>query len=184
MVGHARRSWSLAVITCQDLTCILHTSMRLAYETCWGIIIGILTTTYVVPPLSCNVIVRQNMAIGWIPRMHGQCLSGKSLQQQGGYIAIQISSQTTKKEVSKNSPLRTIILRKLLSFCDTITLAPIQLQVLRNSRNWYNHKTFPIITASIHRLRFTVHRKLFAVKPSLQPLNESTQKSISFRYKI
>jgi hypothetical protein len=52
-----------------------------------------------------------------------------SLQQQGGYIAIQISSQTTKKDVSENPPLRTI------SFCDTITFAPVQSQVLRNSRN-------------------------------------------------
>ncbi len=102
----------------------------------------------------------------------------------GGYIAIQISSQTTKKEVSENPPLRAIIPHKLLSFCDTITFAPVQLQVLRNYRNWYNRKTFPIITASIHRLRFPVHRKLFTAKQSPQPLSESTQKSIGFRYKI
>ncbi len=52
----------------------------------------------------------------------------------GGYFAIRISSQTTKKEVSKSLLLRTIIPRKLLSFCDTITFVPVQSQVLRNSR--------------------------------------------------
>jgi hypothetical protein len=52
----------------------------------------------------------------------------------GGYFAIQISSQATKKDVSEIPLLRTIILRKILSFCDTITFAPVQSQVLRNSR--------------------------------------------------
>ncbi len=102
----------------------------------------------------------------------------------GGYFVIQISSQTTKKEVSENSLLRTTIPRKLLSFCDTITFAPVQLQVLHNSRTWYNRKTFLIITASIHCLRLTLHRKLFATNPSPQQLSESTQKFINFRYKI
>jgi hypothetical protein len=51
----------------------------------------------------------------------------------GGYFAIQISSQTTKKDVSEIPLLQTIIPRKLLSFCDTITFAPVQSQVLRNS---------------------------------------------------
>jgi hypothetical protein len=102
----------------------------------------------------------------------------------GGYFAIQISSQTTKKEVSESPLLRTIIPRKLLSFCDIITFTPIQSQVLRNSRTWYNRKTFPIVTASINCLRLTLHRKLFATNPSLQRLSESTQKSISFWYKI
>ncbi len=101
-----------------------------------------------------------------------------------GYFAIRISSQTTKKEVSENSLLRTIIPRKLLSFCDTITFTPVQSQVLRNSGTWYNHKTFPIITASIHCLWLTLHQKLFPTHPSPQRLSESTQKSIDFRYKI
>jgi hypothetical protein len=52
---------------------------------------------------------------------------------KGGYFAIRISSQTTKKKVSKSPLLRTIIPRKLLSFCDTITFVPVQSQVLRNS---------------------------------------------------
>jgi hypothetical protein len=52
----------------------------------------------------------------------------------GGYFAIQISSQTTKKDVSKIPLLQTIILRKLLSFCDTITFALVQSQVLHNSQ--------------------------------------------------
>jgi hypothetical protein len=52
-----------------------------------------------------------------------------------GYIAIQISSQTTKKKVSENPQLRTTIFRKLLSCYETITFAPVQSQVLRNSRN-------------------------------------------------
>jgi hypothetical protein len=60
----------------------------------------------------------------------------------GGYFAIRISSQTTKKEVSKTPLLRTIIPHKLLSFCDTITFVPVQSQVLCNSRTWYNRKTF------------------------------------------
>jgi hypothetical protein len=102
----------------------------------------------------------------------------------GGYFAIQISSQITKKDVSEIPLLRTIIPRKLLSFCDTITFAPVQSQVLRNSWTWYNHKTFPITIASIHCLRLTLHRKLFANNPSPQQLGESTQKSIGFRYKI
>ncbi len=102
----------------------------------------------------------------------------------GGYFAIQISSQTTKKEVFENSLLRTIIPRKLLSFSDTITFAPIQSQVLHNSRTWYNRKTFPIIIASIHCLQLTLHQKLFATNPSPQQFSKSTQKSIGFRYKI
>ncbi len=52
----------------------------------------------------------------------------------GGYFAIQTLSQTTKKEVSENPLLRTTILRKFLSFCDSITFAPVQSQVLHNSR--------------------------------------------------
>jgi len=44
----------------------------------------------------------------------------------GGYFAIHISSQTTKKEVSESPPLRTRTLRKLLSLCDTKTFAPVQ----------------------------------------------------------
>jgi len=43
----------------------------------------------------------------------------------GGYFAIQISLQTPKKEVSESPLLRTIILRKLLGSCDTITFAPV-----------------------------------------------------------
>jgi len=102
----------------------------------------------------------------------------------GGYFVIQISSQTTKKNVSKISLLRTIIPRKFLSFCDTITFALVQSQVLRNSRTWYNRKTFLITTASIHCLRLTLHRKPFTANPSLQRLSEPTQNSIGFRYKI
>jgi hypothetical protein len=101
-----------------------------------------------------------------------------------GYIAIQISSQTTKKKVSENPQLRTTISRKLLSSYETITFTPVQSQVLRNSRNWYNRKTFPIIISSIHHLQFPVHRKLFATNPSPQRLTESTQNSIGFWYKI
>jgi hypothetical protein len=52
----------------------------------------------------------------------------------GGYFAIQTSSQTTKKEVSENPLLQTIIPRKFLSLCDTMTFAPVQSQVLHNSR--------------------------------------------------
>jgi hypothetical protein len=91
-----------------------------------------------------------------------------------GYIAIQISSQTTKKKVFENPQLRTTISRKLLSCYETITFALVQSQVLRNSRNWYNCKTFPIIISSIHHLQFPVHWKLFATNPSPQRLNEST----------
>jgi hypothetical protein len=50
-----------------------------------------------------------------------------------GYFAIQISSQTTKKEISKSPLLQTIIPRKLLTFCDTITFTTIPSQVLHNS---------------------------------------------------
>jgi len=102
----------------------------------------------------------------------------------GGYFAIHISSQTTKKEVFKNSHLRTITPRKLLSLCNTTTFAPVQLQVLHNSRTWHNRKPFMIVTASIYRLWLTLHRKLFATNPSLQRLGESTQKSIGFRNKV
>jgi hypothetical protein len=102
----------------------------------------------------------------------------------GGYFVIQISSQTTKKDVSEIPLLRTIIPCKFLSFCDTITFAPVQSQVLRNFRTWYNRQTFPITTASIHCLRLTLHQKLFAVNPSPQRLSEPIQNSIGFRYKI
>jgi hypothetical protein len=63
---------------------------------------------------------------------HDQCL--KCTTTTWGYFAIQISSQTTKKDVSEISLLRTIIPCKFLSFCDTITFVPVQSQVLRNSR--------------------------------------------------
>jgi hypothetical protein len=43
--------------------------------------------------------------------------------------------QTTKKKVSENPQLRTKISRKLLSCYETITFAPVQSQVLRNSQN-------------------------------------------------
>jgi hypothetical protein len=62
------------------------------------------------------------------------CFIYRTTTTIGGYSAIQISSQTTKKEVSENPLLRTIIPHKLLSFCDTITFAPGQSQVLHNSR--------------------------------------------------
>jgi hypothetical protein len=39
-------------------------------------------------------------------------------------------------------------------------------------------QNFPIVTASIHCLRLTLHQKLFATHPSPQRLSESTQKSI------
>jgi hypothetical protein len=100
------------------------------------------------------------------------------------YFAIHISLQTTKKEVSESPHLRTIIPRKLLSFCDTITFDPVQSQVLHNSWTWCDRKTFPIITASIYYLRLTLHQKLFATNPSPQRLSELTQKPIGFRYKI
>jgi hypothetical protein len=102
----------------------------------------------------------------------------------GGYFAIHISSQTTKKEVSENPHLQTITPRKLLSLCDTITFALVQSQVLHNFRTWYNRKTFTIITASIYSLWLTLHRKLFTTNPSPQRLSKSTQKSIGFRNKI
>ncbi len=129
----------------------------------------------------CTTIVQVLLRVGTI---RGDCDIWLITTTIGGYFAIHISSQTTKKEVSESPPLQTIIIRKLLSFCDTITFAPVQSQVLHNSRTWYNCKTFPIITASIYYLRLTLHRKLFATNPSPQWLSESTQKSISFRYKI
>jgi hypothetical protein len=107
----------------------------------------------------------------------------KNITTTNGYFAIHISSQTTKKEVPKSPHFRTIITRKLLTFCDTITFALVQSQVLHNSRTWYHHATFPIITGSIYNLRLTLHRKLFATNPSPQWLSELTQKPISFRYK-
>jgi hypothetical protein len=113
-----------------------------------------------------------------------RCSTPLSTTTTGGYFAIQISLQITKKDVSEIPLLRTIIPRKLLSFCNTITFAPVQSQVLCNSRTWYNHKTFPITIAFIHCLRLTLHRKLFAANPSPQQLSEPTQKSIGFRYKI
>jgi hypothetical protein len=52
-----------------------------------------------------------------------------------GHIAIQISSQTTKKSDSENPQFRTRIPRKLLSLCETPTFAPVQSQPVHNSRN-------------------------------------------------
>jgi len=108
----------------------------------------------------------------------------KNTTTTGGYFAIHISSQIIKKKVFENPHLRTITPRKLLSLCDTITFTLVQLQVLHNSRTWYNRKTFTIITASIYSLRLTLHWKLFATNPSPQRLSELTQKSIGFRNKI
>jgi hypothetical protein len=50
--------------------------------------------------------------------------------------------------------------------------------------NLIKSQTFPIITVFIHCLQLTLYRKLFATNPSPQRLNEPTQKSIGFRYKI
>jgi hypothetical protein len=97
---------------------------------------------------------------------------------------MQLSSQTTKKEVSESPLLRIILHCKLLSLCDITTFAPVQSQVLHNSRTWHNRKTFPIITASIHCLRLTLHRKPIATNPSAQRLSESTKNFIGFQYKI
>ncbi len=53
----------------------LDTSMlRLALEIEWGIMGGIkessnLITTFGVPPISHNVAIKQNTAVGWIPQM-------------------------------------------------------------------------------------------------------------------
>jgi hypothetical protein len=58
---------------------------------------------------------------------------GKPTTIKEGYIAIQISSQITKKKVSENPQLRTTISRKLLNSYKTITFAPVQSQVLHNS---------------------------------------------------
>jgi len=83
-----------------------------------------------------------------------------------------------KLAVANHNSLQTL---KLLWYHNirTRTIAsPSQLQNLIQSQN------FPIITASIHCLRLTLHQKLFATHPSLQRLSESTQKSIGFRYKI
>jgi hypothetical protein len=63
-----------------------------------------------------------------------RCSTPLSTTTTGGYFAIQISLQITKKDVSEIPLLRTIIPRKLLSFCNTITFAPVQSQVLCNSR--------------------------------------------------
>jgi hypothetical protein len=57
-----------------------------------------------------------------------------------GHIAIQISSQTTKKSDSENPRFRTRIRRKFLSLCETVMFAPVQSQPLRNS------ETKPIAT--------------------------------------
>jgi len=125
--------------------------------------------------------------ISWKAKQNVHSCSVKLVQfttTTGGYFAIHISSQTTKKEVSENPHLRTIPPRKLLSLCNTKTFAPVQSQVLHNSRTWYNRKPFTIVTASIYRLRLTLHWKLFATNPSLQRLGESTQKSIGFRNKV
>jgi hypothetical protein len=120
----------------------------------------------------------------WLMWMMGIPMRWTCTTTKEGYIAIQISSQTTKNFFYENPQLRTTISRKLLSSYETITFAPVQSQVLCNSQNWYNRKTFPIIISSIHHLRFPIHRKLFATNPSPQRLTESTQNSISFRYKI
>ncbi len=50
--------------------------------------------------------------------------------------------------------------------------------------NLIKSQTFPIITASIHCLRLTLHRKLFATNSSPQRLSKSLQNSIGFWYKI
>jgi hypothetical protein len=101
-----------------------------------------------------------------------------------GHIVIQKSSQTTKKSISENPQFRTTIPHKLLSLCETLTFAPVQSQALRNSRNWNDRKTFPIIMSSIHDLWLTIHRKLFAVNPTSQWFSELTQNSIGFRYNV
>jgi hypothetical protein len=127
----------------------------------------------------------QELWVSKVPGVQPGTVSGLQLgtTTTNGYFVIHISSQTTKKEVPKSPHLRTIIIRKLLTFCDTITFAPVQSQVLHNSRTWYHRKTFLIIIASIYNLRLTLHRKLFATNPSPQRLSELTQKSISFRHK-
>jgi len=150
----------------------MHWNSKLIINCCDFVISNIKNLIPQGPPSSCFWFVHTWNA------SHPNCAT------TGGYFAIQISSQTTKKDVSEIPLLRTIIPRKFLSFCDTITFALVQSQVFRNSRTWYNRQTFPITIASIHCLQLTLHRKLFAVNPSPQRLSEPTQNSIGFRYKI
>jgi len=80
-------------------------------------------------------------------------------------VANHNSSQTLDLLHYHNIPTRTIA-------------SPSQLPNLIKSQ------TFLIITASIHCLRLTLYRKLFATNPSPQRLSKSTQNSIGFWYKI
>jgi hypothetical protein len=91
--------------------------------------------------------------------------NNKERSFQNPAVANHNSSQTLKLLRYHNIRTRTIA-------------SPSQLQNLIQSQN------FPIVTASIHCLRLTLHHKLFATHPSPQRLSESTQKSIGFRYKI
>jgi hypothetical protein len=91
--------------------------------------------------------------------------NNKERSFQKPVVANHNSSQTLKLLRYHNIRTRTIA-------------SPLQL------RNLIQLQNFPIVTASIHCLRLTLHQKLFATHPSPQRLSESTQKSISFRYKI
>jgi hypothetical protein len=83
-----------------------------------------------------------------------------------------------KPAVANHNSSQTLKLLRYHNICTCTIASPSQLRNLIQSQN------FPIVTASIHCLRLTLHQKLFATHPSPQRLSESTQKSISFRYKI
>ncbi len=74
MVGHARRSWNLGTIACQDSIWTLDTFVRLALKTRWTIggtkLSFNLTITSSGPPFPHNMAVKWNMAANsWIPKM-------------------------------------------------------------------------------------------------------------------
>jgi hypothetical protein len=83
-----------------------------------------------------------------------------------------------KPAVANHNSSQTLKLLRYHNIRTRIIASPSQLRNLIQSQN------FPIIVASIHCLRLTLHQKLFATHPSPQRLSESTQKSIGLRYNI
>ncbi len=133
--------------------------------------------------LNATSVIYPQLALerGYIFKAHGNLTSTTTI---GGYFAIRISSQNNKERsfqkptVVNHNSSQTLKLLRYHNIRTCTIASPSQLRNLIQSQN------FPIVTASIHCLRLTLHQKLFATHPSLQRLSVSIQKSIGFRYKI
>jgi hypothetical protein len=159
----------------------------------WAILVSRSTTTSIeLLALTVGRSVMKSIAIDPQGRLgigrgcrspNGQCLGALHYNNMGLFydpniIANNKERNFQKPAITNHNSSQTLDLLRYHNIRTRTIASPSQLPNLIKSQ------TFPIITASIHCLRLTLYRKLFATNPSPQRLSESTQNSIGFLYKI